>query len=184
MNSVRRVVSLFTVAFLFAGLAVFQYMKGNEEAAALSQASEDFKPKAGYASEPFQLPDLNDQLVTVGGAQGKLLFVNFWASWCGPCELEAPDLQTLHEKYGDRIQMIGVNATKFDKERAARAFVDEYEFTFPIVMDREGDITKMYRVSTFPTTFLIDSKGVIQERINGVITLAQWERLIEKWMNE
>ena len=111
-----------------------------------------------------------------------MTLVNFWASWCGPCELEAPDLQELHEKYGEQILMYGVNATKFDKERAAREFVEEYKFTFPILMDRVGDVTKQYKVSTFPTSFIIDSEGIIRERVNGVITLQQWEKLIEKWM--
>jgi hypothetical protein len=49
-------------------------------------------------------------------------------------------------------------------------------------MDRAGDVTKQYKVDTFPTSFLIDSNGVIRERINGVITFEEWERLIEKWM--
>jgi cytochrome c biogenesis protein CcmG, thiol:disulfide interchange protein DsbE len=111
-----------------------------------------------------------------------IILLNFWASWCGPCELEAPDLQRIHEKYGDAIQLYGINATKYDKERAAREFVNEYEFTFPILMDRVGDVTKQYKVDTFPTSFLIDSNGVIRERINGVITFEEWERLIEKWM--
>lgn len=177
----KRTVSLFTVAFLLAGFAVFQYIKGDTETSAAGAGGE-FKPKAGVLAEPFQLPDLNELAVKVGGEQSKLTFVNFWASWCGPCELEAPDLQALHEKYGDQIIMYGVNATKFDKERAAREFVEKYKFTFPILMDREGGVTKRYKVSTFPTTFLIDSEGVIRERINGVITLEQWEKLIDKWL--
>ncbi|MNH39959.1 Thiol-disulfide oxidoreductase ResA [compost metagenome] len=78
--------------------------------------------------------------------------------------------------------MYGVNATKYDQERAARQFVADYEFAFPILMDRTGDVTKLYKVDTFPTTFLIDSEGVIRERINGVIPLEEWERLIAKWM--
>ncbi|MGG4143240.1 TlpA disulfide reductase family protein [Paenibacillus algorifonticola] len=168
----------FIVAFVLAGLAISQYM---EKDSAIIAASGDFKPKAGYSAQQFELQALDEQMYKIGGEQGKLSFVNFWASWCGPCELEAPDLQELHEKYGDKIAMYGVNSTKFDKERAARQFVLDHEFTFTILMDREGDVTKEYKVNTFPTTFLIDSKGVIRERINGVIPLSEWDRLIEKY---
>jgi thiol-disulfide isomerase/thioredoxin len=178
----KRVIALFTIAFVFAGLAVFQYKDDDSKSVTMAAPAEGFKPKAGFEATAFKLPALDEQSYEVGGKQGKLTFVNFWASWCGPCELEAPDLQRLHEQYGEAIQLIGVNATKYDKERAARDFVNEHEFTFPILMDRVGDVTKQYKVDTFPTTFLIDGEGVIRERINGVITYEEWERLIEKWM--
>ncbi|WP_424766751.1 TlpA family protein disulfide reductase [Paenibacillus sp. sgz302251] len=178
----KRMIALFTIAFVFAGLAVFQYRNDASTSVTNAAEPEGFKPKAGYQAAVFKLPDLEERPFEIGGKQEKLSFVNFWASWCGPCELEAPDLQQLHEKYGEAIQMYGVNATKYDKERSAREFVDEHEFSFTILMDRAGDATKQYKVDTFPTTFLIDSEGVIRERINGVITYEEWERLIEKWM--
>ncbi|NIK77334.1 thiol-disulfide isomerase/thioredoxin [Paenibacillus castaneae] len=178
----KRIITLFIIAFVFAGLAVFQYTKNTPDALSIAAPAADFKPKAGFEATIFKLPALNEQTYQIGGKQPKLSFVNFWASWCGPCELEAPDLQRLSEQYGDKIQMYGVNATKYDKERSAREFVDEYEFTFPILMDRVGDVTKHYKVDTFPTTFLIDSEGVIRERINGVIPYEEWERLLKKWM--
>ncbi|MBH5318193.1 TlpA family protein disulfide reductase [Paenibacillus sp. GSMTC-2017] len=176
----KNVVTVFIVAFLFAGLAVYQYAQ-DDTSAEQSSASADFKPKAGFQAASFALPDLDENPLDVGGKGSKLTFLNFWASWCGPCVLEAPDLQKLHEKYGDKIAMIGVNSTKFDKERAARKFVVDHGFTFPILMDRKGDVTEQYKVNMYPTTFLIDSEGVIRERINGVIPYDEWERLIQKW---
>src|SRR5690606_38451343 len=111
----------------------------------------------------------------------KLQLINFWASWCGPCELEAPDLQKIHEEYGDVLTLYGVNSTKTDRERQAREFVEQYGFTFDVLFDREGDYTKLYRVNTYPTSFLVDKEGIIRERINGVITYEAWEELIKKW---
>lgn len=178
----RNIVALFTIAFLLAGLAFYQYTKHDPDSASVASAEEGFKPKAGYEAASFQLPDLNEQTVEIGGKQNELIFVNFWASWCGPCELEAPDLQKLHENYADVMTMYGVNATSFDKERAARQFVDDHQFTFPILMDRSGDVTKLYKVNSFPTSFIIGKDGVIRERINGVITYEEWERLIKKWI--
>ncbi|QAY66396.1 TlpA family protein disulfide reductase [Paenibacillus protaetiae] len=170
----------FTAAFILAALAVYLFVWGDQTQV---QAA-DFKPKAGSSSVAFQLPGLDDQPYTVGGPQDKLTLVNFWASWCGPCELEAPDLQKLHEQYGDALLMYGLNATKYDKERAARQFVQDQKFTFPVLMDRDGKVTDMYKVNTFPTTFLIDRNGVILERINGVITYGEWERLINQYIGE
>ncbi|MHA6483675.1 TlpA family protein disulfide reductase [Paenibacillus sp. strain BS8-2] len=182
----RKMTAWFAIAFICAGLGIFQYMQQNADAAADVVSPNGFKPKAGYTSVPISLPGMDDTAYTVAGvssdgSDGKLIFVNFWASWCGPCEMEAADLQKLHEQYGDVMTMYGVNSTNYDKERSAREFVEEHGLTFPMLMDREGAVTKQYKVNTFPTSFLIDGEGVIRERINGVITIGEWERLIQKW---
>ena len=158
-------------------LAVHQ----NRTDAARPSAETEEKPKVGYRAPAFELPDLEDRPVRAGGASGKLTMINFWASWCGPCVLEAPDLQELHERHKDRLLLIGVNSTMYDREREARAFVDEHGLTFPILMDRNGDVTELYRVRQFPTTLLVDRDGVIRERVIGVRSKAQWEALIDKW---
>jgi cytochrome c biogenesis protein CcmG/thiol:disulfide interchange protein DsbE len=179
---VKKPAAWFAIAWICAALGIFQFVGQGANAAAGSTSPSGFKPKAGYDSAAITLPGMDEANYTIGGdGGGKLLFVNFWASWCGPCVMEAPDLQELHEKYGDVMDMYGINSTNYDKERAAREFVEEFDLTFPMLMDREGTITKLYKVNTFPTSFLIDSNGVIRERINGVITYAEWERLIMKW---
>ena len=170
--------SMLIVLALLAVFAVYQNETGAERP---SVASAEAKPKEGYAAPDFELPDLTDRPVRVGGGGDKLTMINFWASWCGPCVLEAPDLQELHEKYKDRLTLLGVNATAYDREREARAFVDEQALTFPILMDRDGEVTELYRVAQFPTTLLVDRNGVVRERITGVIPRVQWEALIEKW---
>ncbi|WP_168119348.1 TlpA disulfide reductase family protein [Paenibacillus sp. HB172176] len=179
----KKTMILFVLAFVFAGLAIYQYTQNGSDSVteAAADSSVEFKPKAGSKSLSFELPGLGDETYAVGGEGEKLTLVNFWASWCGPCELEAPDLQKLYTQYGDRIALYGVNATNFDKERSAREFVEEQGFTFPILMDRDGNITKAYKVNAFPTTFVIDSEGIIRERVNGVITYEEWQRMIEKW---
>lgn len=176
----KKVIAFFVIAFLLFGVALYQYMSSNDTSAKTVEAAADFKPKAGYQAAVFKLPNLADETIEAGSG-GRLALVNFWASWCGPCELEAPDLQKLHENYGDVMTLYGVNSTKYDKERNARKFVEDHGFTFPVLMDRDGAVTGLYKVNTFPTSFLIDSKGVIRERINGVITYGEWERLIQKW---
>ncbi|OXM16891.1 TlpA family protein disulfide reductase [Paenibacillus herberti] len=137
------------------------------------------KPKTGYDAPAFSLTGLDEQTYAVQGARKKPVFVNFWASWCGPCDLEAPDLQELYLKYGDQIDFYGVNSTSYDRERDARKFVDEKKLTFPIPMDRSGDVTKLYKVSNFPTTVLIGTDGKVKDRITGVIPIDQWKQKLD-----
>ncbi|MGU3470548.1 TlpA family protein disulfide reductase [Paenibacillus sp. D51F] len=134
------------------------------------------KPKAGYEAPAFTLPGLDERPYSVGGPREKPVLINFWASWCGPCDIEAPDLQALYEKYGDRIDFYGINATSYDRERDARKFVDEKKLTFPIPMDREGEVAKLYKVNNFPTSLLIGPDGKVLERIPGVIPREEWEK--------
>lgn len=178
----KRIFPLVVIAFILVGVAVYNFVDKDSPLQASDASIVNFKPKAGEMSPSQELPDLNDKEVAIGAAQPKLQLINFWASWCGPCELEAPDLQKLHEKYGESLAMYGVNATHTDHERQARKFVEDFGFTFDILFDRDGDITDLYKVGTFPTSFLIDTDGVIVERINGVITLEQWEKLIDQYL--
>lgn len=180
----KKIYSAVIVALLLCGFAVYEFVQSGEEksSSAISHAAQNFKPKAGELSFANELPNIEEKPVSFGGQQAKLQLINFWASWCGPCELEAPDLQKLHEKYGEQLALYGVNATDTDNERQARKFVEDFGFTFEVLFDRDGDLTKLYSVRTFPTSFLIDEQGVIRERINGVITLEQWENIIESYL--
>ncbi|WP_308634670.1 TlpA family protein disulfide reductase [Paenibacillus silvisoli] len=176
----KRSIVLIVIVLILAGAAVYQNKGKQSEALA---ASEDMLPKPGYTAPTLQLPDLKDKEIAIGGKREKLLLVNFWASWCWPCELEAPDMQALSEKYGDQLELYGVNATSMDKERQAREFVDQQKLTFPILMDRDGKATDLYKVNQFPTSLLIDSNGIVRERIGGAISKSKWEAIIDKWLD-
>lgn len=157
-------------------VAITQY--ANKEADATTTGT---KPKAGYPAPIVALPDLQDTAITVGGSKDKLTLINFWAAWCGPCELEAPELQQSFKKYGDKLEILGINATSYDRERDARQFVVDQKLTFPILMDREGDATTKYKVSKFPTTLMVDKNGMIVERINGIITEEDIDRFVRQY---
>lgn len=173
----KRAWSMVTLIAILTVLAVYQ----NNTDTARSAAAVETKPKIGYRAPVFELPDLNDRIVRGGEASDRLTMINFWASWCGPCDLEAPDLQALHERHQDRLLLLGVNATSYDRERDARKFVEEHRLTFPILMDREGEAADLYKVAQFPTTLLVDRNGIIRERVIGVLSRVQWEALIDKW---
>ncbi|MFC4306264.1 TlpA family protein disulfide reductase [Cohnella boryungensis] len=116
---------------------------------------------------------------SVGGKRDKALIVNFWAAWCGPCELEAPDLKDIYNDHQDQLDLYAVNATNFDKLREAKDFVKEQQFVFPVLTDAKGVAGDLYKITGYPVSFIIDRDGVIRHRIEGVIEREQWEILLQ-----
>lgn len=145
------------------------------------ESGEASKPKPGERAPAFKLAALEDgkRLYEVGGKRDKVLIVNFWASWCGPCEDEAPDLQALYEEYGGKVDLYGVNATKYDVARNAKLFVKEYGFTFPVLTDADGAVGDAYKVFSYPMSFVVDREGVIRERIEGGKSIAEWRKILD-----
>ncbi|RED64189.1 TlpA family protein disulfide reductase [Cohnella lupini] len=141
-------------------------------------------PKANRYAPPFSLASLDGTTsYEVGGKRDKALIVNFWAAWCGPCEVEAPDLKDIYEKHKDKLDLYAVNATNFDKLREAKDFVKEQEIVFPVLTDAKGIAGDLYKVSAYPVSFIIDRNGVIRHRIEGVIEREQWELYLQEVIN-
>ncbi|RUS47740.1 TlpA disulfide reductase family protein [Cohnella sp. AR92] len=137
-------------------------------------------PVQGSLAPAFQLSSIDKSTqYSVGGKRDKLLIVNFWASWCGPCDMEAPDLQKIYEKYGDRVDLYAVNATKYDTVHGAKDFVKEKEIEFPVMMDVDGKVGDDYKVFSYPISFIVDKDGVVRERIEGVQPLEKWEKMLD-----
>lgn len=141
------------------------------------------KPEVGFQAPHFALTGLDNQTYKVEGKRDKPVILNFWASWCGPCRAEAPDLQKIQEKYGQQVDLYGINATANDSPESAMAFVKEYKLTFPIPMDVAGTVADRYKIIAFPTTFLVDRQGVIQKKIIGTVDAAALERDLRILLN-
>lgn len=140
-------------------------------------------PKKGSRTPSFNLSSLDgSSTYKVEGKRDKLLIINFWAAWCGPCELEAPDLRDIYEKHKDKLDVYAVNATKFDNVRDAKVFVKEQKFVFPVLTDATGEVGDEYKVYAYPTSFIVDKDGVIRQRIEGVISRDQWEEYLQQLM--
>lgn len=152
------------------GFAVWQ-----EPTDTVAVVAEVQKPQVGYLAPHFSLKALDNQVYKVEGKRGKPVVLNFWASWCGPCRMEAPDLQKLYEKYKDQIDFYGINVTTNDSPEAAAAFVSAYKLTFPIPMDVAGTVSNRYLIQAFPTTYVVDGQGIIRQKIIGMIEPAALE---------
>ncbi|GAB6988643.1 TlpA disulfide reductase family protein [Paenibacillus pini] len=137
-------------------------------------------PKAGLLAPPFTATGLDGKEYHVGGTQDKAIMINYWASWCYPCQQEAPELHKLAEKYKDSLNIYGVNVTKFDNKKNAQEFIKTYEVNFPVMLDPKASLYDLYRGAVFPTNVLIDKDGVIQEIILGILSPKELEKKVKK----
>jgi cytochrome c biogenesis protein CcmG/thiol:disulfide interchange protein DsbE len=117
----------------------------------------------------FELPSLEDgEPIPLSSLRGQVVVLNFWASWCAPCRLEAPGLRRISERYRDRgVRFLGVDYR--DDDAAGRAFVDEFRLRYPSVTDPSGSLAYDYDLIGFPTTFIIDPAGTIRYRFVGYL---------------
>ena len=123
-------------------------------------------PQKGYLAPALEGVTLSGSPISLDDVQGKVLLINFWATWCPPCRLEMPAMQAIYTRYKDQgFEILAVNLQEQDAQMSA--FVDEMGLTFPILVDRDGSLSSVYRVTSLPTTFVVDREGVIRDRIVG-----------------
>lgn len=123
----------------------------------------------GKAAPDFKLGSLNGETVSLSDYRGKKVILNFWATWCPPCKAEMPHMQNFYEKNANEgIEIVAVNLTNIDNgQEAIESFVADYGLTFPILLDKEGMIGPQYQAFTIPTSYIIDSNGIITKKVVG-----------------
>lgn len=111
----------------------------------------------------FIVLDRNEKEVHFDELKGKPVIINFWASWCDPCQSEMPDFQEAYEKYGDDITFMMINMTDGSREtiESASACIEESGYTFPVYFDTTYSAASVYGISTLPATYFIDRDGNI-----------------------
>ncbi|MBI9043262.1 MAG: TlpA family protein disulfide reductase [Anaerolineaceae bacterium] len=124
--------------------------------------------RPGFSAPEFNLPDQAGNSHALSDYQGKVVVLNFWASWCTYCKAEFPDLEKVYKDYIDEdFVVLAVNSTAQDKLEAAYAFLEKTEVTFPVFYDHKGEVIEQYQVMALPTTYIIDKQGIIQEVFVG-----------------
>ncbi|MGQ0548787.1 MAG: TlpA family protein disulfide reductase [Armatimonadota bacterium] len=129
---------------------------------------------------PFVLPRLNGEgTIDIASLRGKVVVINFWASWCVPCRAEAPMLEATWQRYKDRgVIVLGINVQDLTPE--ALRFVKETKTTFPLVRDRDNAVFRAYGLTGLPETFFVDRAGRIVRKFRGGVTdPQQWVKAVE-----
>lgn len=125
-------------------------------------------PREGFLAPDFTLDTLDGNQVTLSELRGRIVVINFWATWCLPCREETPALEKAYKQYKDSDAMIlGVNLTNQDSVRDVEAFVQEFGLTYPILLDRDGSVGYLYQVNGLPTTFFVNRDGIIRTVLVG-----------------
>lgn len=146
-------------------IAMFQAFDKNDEASTKADAAVDGL-KAGVKAPDFELKTLTGETVKLSEFKGKKVMLNFWATWCGPCKAEMPDMQQLSTEVGEDVAILAVN---IDPQLDVQGFVDENGITFPILLDTDDTVNSIYQIVAIPTTYFIDSNGIIQDVFRGAM---------------
>ena len=119
---------------------------------------------------PFELGTLNGQDVSLADYKGKVVILNFWATWCPPCVREVPRLIRISETYKDQgVVMLGINTTFQDDVAKVQRFVNEQGISYPVLLDPAATVSEEYRVRLMPTTFILDREGrIIHSKVGEI----------------
>lgn len=127
----------------------------------------DTSTHIGNPAPSFELPDVNGKKYSLSDSKGKVILINFWATWCGPCKAEMPSLNNLFNTFKDEgfvVLAVSVDSS----EKPVLAFLKDKAITLPVLMDKEQDVYfDQYGVLGLPTSFLIDRDGIVRELIRG-----------------
>lgn len=166
-----------------------------EKAAASKEAnsSSESSAKSGAdsseeltAAPDFTLTDQYGRQHRLSDYRGKTVFLNFWATWCGPCRSELPDIQKLYESHGKNkkdLVVLGIAAPGTGNEKDVKGitkFLKDNGYTYPVLMDTTGDAMTDYYIQAYPTTFLINSDGKIFDYVPGVLSSETMEDIVRQ----
>lgn len=176
---------IMTLLVCMIGWAVYaQINKSTEQTEAVDvklATSAEVGLKKGNIAPDFELTTLEGKPVKLSDFKGKKVILNFWATWCPPCKAEMPHMQNFYEEQkndnGD-VEILAVNLSDSEKNnQVVKQFVKEYELTFPILLDTEG-VGDDYQAFTIPTSYVIDSNGIIKHKIVGPMSKEMMEKMV------
>lgn len=166
----NRVIIWVVLLLLVVGMGVFYFTRESKEISEINpipNPKEKESPQEGFLAPQFALSDLSGKSVSLADFRGKVILLNFWATWCSPCKREIPSLERLYQKRHDKgFEIVAVNAERSPASTIA-SFAGKYQMSFPILLNPQGEVASKYWVRAIPTSFLLDKKGVIRWKIVG-----------------
>jgi peroxiredoxin len=120
------------------------------------------RPVKGSPKAPsFSLEDLKGLKCELRNFNGKVVFLNFWATWCGPCKEEMPSMEALHQQFKEKNFVFLTISVDYEGVKPVKEFIEKHRYTFPVLVDPECQILDLYQVKGLPTTIVIDKKGTM-----------------------
>lgn len=173
--------------FGLVGLAIYNFQTSSHEPKNTKQESQQTGTNSlkigiqeGDKAPNFELQTSLGNKIKLSQMAGKKVILNFWATWCPPCKAEMPNIQEFyHEQKGHGVEVFSVNLTSAEKDpNSVGKFVHDYGLTFPVVLDRNGTIGEQFQAFTIPTSYIIDTKGIIRKKIIGPMDKEMMSELI------
>ncbi len=133
----------------------------------------------GNLAPDFALETPDGKMLRLSELRGRKAIINFWATWCAPCKLEMPDFERVHQRYADRLTLLGINLQE-EPEAIKKFLRDDVHVSYPILLDRTGDVVRAYRVIAQPATYWLDEQGrIVQQKYGAYITEELEQRVHE-----
>ena len=143
---------------------------------------------SGADTVDFALTDQHGTQHSISDYRGKVIFLNFWATWCSPCRMEMPDIQELYQEYegmGEEAEVVFLSVAtpgiggEGTREEVIR-FMEENGYTYPVLMDERGEVSAMFGISAYPTTYMIDREGKVYGYVSGTLSRENMESIIRQ----
>ncbi len=205
-NVVKYTVKIGGVLMILMGLMMFTgkmnsitgYLTEVSKEEATTETTNDEENDEVVEEEEKEMPDalpmkLKDQYGKVHDLEeykGKVIFLNFWATWCPPCRAEMPEIQKLYEEYSQQenpeVVIMGIAAPSYGKEQdidGVKKFLEDNGYTYPVLMDESAELFTKYGISSFPTTFMITKEGKIYGYVSGQLTEDIMRDIINQTLN-
>lgn len=143
--------------------------------------------RVGTVAPDFTLPSYEGDSVSLSHLRGKVVIINFWATWCPPCRTEKPRMEKLYQHFAERgdLEILAVNVEE-DAQRALATYFQQHSFTFPVLLDSAARVQELYRVYRFPESFIVDRNGIVVDHVIGARdwddprTIAYFNRLLSE----
>ncbi|BDH63562.1 thiol-disulfide oxidoreductase [Ureibacillus massiliensis 4400831 = CIP 108448 = CCUG 49529] len=137
--------------------------------------------QVGDSAPDFELVDMNGETHRLTEYKGQGVFLNFWGTWCAPCEREFPIIERYYQEYQDEgIQVLAVNIAESDF--VVQNYIERKNLSFPVVIDKQKSVMSVYNINPLPTTFLINPEGIIEKIITGEMSETQIRNYMEQIM--
>jgi len=141
--------------------------------------------QVGQKVPPFQLTSFDGETIKTEELQGKVIVVNFWASWCKPCEQEAAELEEAWQFYKDSGEVVFLGVDYVDTETEARGYLEKFDISYPNGPDLRTAISQIFKISGVPETYIIDRNGKLAARkIGPFISVSEITSMIESALNQ